>query len=410
MGSEWQATTLGTVIELKRGYDLPTSARIEGAYPVVSSSGISGYHAEAKVAGPGVVTGRYGTIGQVFYITEPFWPLNTTLYVRDFKGNDPRYVSYLLRTVDYQAYSDKAAVPGVNRNDLHTAGILLPPLPEQRAIAGILGALDDKIELNRRTNETLEAIARAIFKSWFVDFDPVKRNAEGRGPRDECDALFPDGFGNSELGRIPRGWRVTTISAVASISKTTVKPNDCPKRVWEHYSIPAYDAGGVALSEVGESIKSTKYRVPLDSVLVSKLNPQFPRVWLPDVCDGESAICSTEFIPFIPSYPTPRSYLYELMRSDLVQQAISERVTGSTGSRQRVRPDNVAQITVVEPPQDVLRSFDPIVNPIHVRIRESIRQSQSLAELRDTLLPKLISGDLRVPDAERWEERGQSCG
>ena len=187
MNDGWQDTSLGEVVELKRGYDLPRRERVAGSIPLVSSSGITDYHVEAKVKGPGVVTGRYGTLGQVFFVSEDFWtlPLNTTLYVRDFKGNDPRFISYFLTGLDFSAYSDKAAVPGLNRNHLHEASVQVPPLPEQRAIAHVLGTLDDRIELNRRMNETLEEMARALFKSWFVDFDPVRAKMEGRWRRGE---------------------------------------------------------------------------------------------------------------------------------------------------------------------------------------------------------------------------------
>jgi len=202
MSGEWKELALGDVIELKRGYDLPQQQRRSGRAPIVSSLGITGCHAEAMVKSPGVVTGRYGTLGQVFYITKDFWPLNTTLYVHNFKGNDPRFISYLLCSLDFLAYSDRAAVPGLNRNHLHTALVRLPTnVAEQRAIAHILGTLDDKIELNRRMNETLEAMARALFKSWFVDFDPVRAKAEGRDPGLPKDIanLFPDRFEDSEL-------------------------------------------------------------------------------------------------------------------------------------------------------------------------------------------------------------------
>ena len=204
---EWHETSLGEVIELKRGYDLPKRERIPGSMPLVSSSGITDYHAKAKVKGPGVVTGRTGTLGQVFFVRDDFWPLNTTLYVRDFKGHDPRFISYFLRTLDFSAYSDKAAVPGLNRNHLHQEIVRVPPLEEQRAIARVLGALDDKIELNRRTSETIEEMARALFRSWFVDFDPVRAKAEGRpsGLPPALDALFPASFEASELGEIPAG-------------------------------------------------------------------------------------------------------------------------------------------------------------------------------------------------------------
>ena len=152
---QWREMALGEVIELKRGYDLPKRKRIPGSVPLVSSSGISDCHIEAKVQGPGVVTGRYGTLGEVYFVPGDFWPLNTTLYVRDFKGNAPRFIAYLLKSFDFSAYSDKAAVPGVNRNHLHQAPVRVPALPKQRAIAHILGTLDDKIELNRRMNQTV---------------------------------------------------------------------------------------------------------------------------------------------------------------------------------------------------------------------------------------------------------------
>jgi len=143
MASEtWRHLSLGEVVTLQRGYDLPHKARKHGTVPIISSSGRIDTHNEARVAGPGVVTGRYGTIGEVFFISEDFWPLNTTLFVKDFKGNNPLFISFLLRTIDYQSYSGKSGVPGVNRNDLHEISVSLPPLPEQRAIATALSDVD----------------------------------------------------------------------------------------------------------------------------------------------------------------------------------------------------------------------------------------------------------------------------
>ena len=219
VGDEWCETKLGRVIELKRGYDLPQPKRVHGPVPVVSSSGPTDYHLESKVQGPGVVTGRYGTLGQVFFIPNNFWPLNTTLYVRDFKGNDPRFISYFLQKLDFSAYSDKAAVPGLNRNHLHEEVVCIPKdINEQRAIAHILGTLDDKIELNRGMNETLEAMARALFKSWFIDFDPVRAKMAGRDPGlpKHLADLFPDRLVNSELGEIPEGWEVKALDEIAN--------------------------------------------------------------------------------------------------------------------------------------------------------------------------------------------------
>ena len=212
----WLQKRLGDVIVLKRGYDLPgRDRRPGGSVPVVSSSGITDHHSESRVPGPGVVTGRYGTLGQVFFIPTDFWPLNTTLYVQDFKGNDPRFISYFLRRLDFSSFSDKAAVPGLNRNHLHEATVRIPEaVAEQRAIAHVLATIDDKIELNRHLNATLEAMARALFRSWFLDFDPVQAKMKGRDPGLPKDiaALFPDRLVESELGEIPFGWPVESLA------------------------------------------------------------------------------------------------------------------------------------------------------------------------------------------------------
>jgi type I restriction enzyme, S subunit len=138
----WRKLSLGEVITLQRGYDLPHRDRKDGTIPIISSSGSIDTHNEARATGPGVVTGRYGTIGEVFFIAEDFWPLNTTLFVKDFKGNNPLFISFLLRTIDYQSYSGKSGVPGVNRNDLHEISVSLPPLSEQKAIATTLNDID----------------------------------------------------------------------------------------------------------------------------------------------------------------------------------------------------------------------------------------------------------------------------
>src|SRR5690554_999042 len=262
MTADWIDMELGEFAELKRGYDLPKREREIGIIPLVSSSGTTDLHSVAKVKGPGVITGRYGTIGQVFYVEEDFWPLNTTLYVQNFKNNNPLFVYYLLKTISYEDYSDKAAVPGINRNHLHKAKIRVPVNPShQQEIAEKLWVLDSKIELNRQTNQTLEQIAQAIFKSWFVDFEPTRAKIaalEAGGSEDDAllaamqtiagsalfatdaadaDAqtqlarlqtehpeqyatlrataeLFPSAMQESELGEIPEGWSVCQVENI----------------------------------------------------------------------------------------------------------------------------------------------------------------------------------------------------
>ncbi|MEK9134587.1 MAG: restriction endonuclease subunit S, partial [Pseudomonadota bacterium] len=164
----WHTSRLGDVVTLQRGHDLPEAQRQDGDVPVVSSSGITGSHNEPKAKAPGVVTGRYGTIGEVFYVEEDYWPLNTALYVTDFKGNHPRFVAYFLQNVLRNYQSDKAAVPGVNRNVLHDLKVRSTDAKSQEKVADILSAYDDLIENNRRRMALLEEAARQLYREWFV--------------------------------------------------------------------------------------------------------------------------------------------------------------------------------------------------------------------------------------------------
>ena len=153
----WERKALGDIITLKRGHDLPIQKRLSGDYPVYSSSGITGSHNTFISEDEGVITGRYGTIGQVFYSDTPYWPLNTTLYVDDFKGNHPKFVYYLLKALNWDAFSVASAVPGINRNHVHKAVVLIPDVATQKYIAEVLSLFDEKIKNNTAINHNLAA-------------------------------------------------------------------------------------------------------------------------------------------------------------------------------------------------------------------------------------------------------------
>ncbi|WP_257008103.1 restriction endonuclease subunit S [Haemophilus influenzae] len=169
---------LNEFITLQRGFDLPSNKRISGSVPVVASTGIAGYHNEIKVKAPGVVIGRSGSIGGGQYIEKDFFPLNTTLYVKDFKGHYPRFIYYLLKSIDFTSFNVGTGVPTLNRNHLSSILISALGIDKEKEIANILGSLDQKIQLNIQINQTLEQIAQALFKSWFVDFDPVRAKVQ----------------------------------------------------------------------------------------------------------------------------------------------------------------------------------------------------------------------------------------
>ena len=216
MSAEWSSSTLGEFVRLQRGHDLTASEQQPGDIPIMGSAGPNGTHSTALANGPGVVVGRSGaSAGRVHFIDVDYWPHNTCLYVTDFLGNSPRFAYYLLQTLDLASFNSGSAQPSLNRNFLYSIPLKIPTRLEQDGIVALLSVLDDRIALLQETNATLEAIAQALFKSWFVDFDPVRAKMEGRVPEgmDEATArLFPDSFEESELGLVPRGWAIGILS------------------------------------------------------------------------------------------------------------------------------------------------------------------------------------------------------
>ncbi|MFC6661191.1 restriction endonuclease subunit S [Deinococcus multiflagellatus] len=396
--------TLGDVLTLQRGHDLPSQKRSSGSVPIVSSSGISDYHNSAAASGPGVVTGRYGTIGEVFYIEGDYWPLNTTLYVKDFKGNHPKFVYYLLKTIDFHQFNDKSSVPGVNRNHAHQARVSIPHPDTQRQIAAILSAFDDKIELNRQMNRTLEQMARALFKSWFVDFDPVRAKMRGEQPEGmdaETATLFPDEMEEVDGREVPRGWRVGTVGDIAQQTKEQIDPSIQPDARFAHFSIPAFDAENRPTLERGSAIKSNKFLIPEGAVLVSKLNPATPRIWDTDkVADADFKVCSTEFIPLIARQSEFYPLLLTALKDESFSKSLAEQASGTSNSHQRVRPADIITAPMMLPPSDVAVAFGRLTIPILGHMKYNIRESAHLSSIRDTLLPRLLSGEV---DVSGWE-------
>ncbi len=402
MGFDWSNGKLGDYIELKRGYDLPKAKRFAGTVPLVSSSGVSDQHDVAMVKGPGVVTGRYGTIGQVFYVESDFWPLNTTLYVRDFKGNDPKFIHYFLKTLDFLAYSDKAAVPGVNRNHLHEAVVIVPPLHAQREIGIFLSALDDRISLLRETNATLEAIAQALFKSWLVDFDPVRAKMEGRAPEgmDEATAaLFPDGLEESELGMVPTGWRIGTLADLSDLNPESWTARKHPQTVAYVDLANAKDNEISTITDFAFADAPSRARRVLrtgDTIVgtVRPGNRSFAFIHEP----VDNLTGSTGFAVLRPSKVENTEYVFLAATQDTSIEHLAHVADG--GAYPAVRPDVVIGLSCVIPNAEVLQRFHEVTEPLLAKVAENQKQAQTLATLRDTLLPRLISGQLRLPKAQ----------
>ncbi|MEW6308067.1 MAG: restriction endonuclease subunit S [Bacillota bacterium] len=407
MAGEWRELTWGDLATLEYGRALRGYAESKGRFRVFGTNGPVGWYDEALCCHPSVIIGRKGAYRGVHYSPAPFFVIDTAFYLEPKSEIDARWAYYELLTQDINGMDSGSAIPSTSREAFYNLPVLVPPPAEQRAIAHILGTLDDKIELNRRMSETLEEMARALFKSWFVDFAPVRAKAEGRNPglpKPLAD-LFPARLVDSELGEIPEGWEVGKLGDVVEHLRDSENPLDSPDAVFRHFSIPAFDDGQWPTLEHGASIKSLKFRVPLRVVLLSKLNPEIERVWLVDIQPGDRAVCSTEFLVLAPRSRYGRTYAYCGMRSPIFRQDIEGLVTGTSKSHQRAQPSAILGMAIVMPTAAINAAFERLACPLADRLLECRRESRTLAALRDALLPKLISGKLRVRDAEKFIAR-----
>ena len=343
-----------------------------------------------------------GTLGRAYKLTDKdriyFKDGNLTWFRNYSERIDPNWLLYWMRSeVGQQAFeqtkigSTQQALTIVNLKALR---ILLPSLHEQNEIAAILGALDDKIELNRKTAATLEEMARALYRSWFVDFDPVQARSQGIPPAHmppTTAALFPDNFGEDGL---PEGWRNGRLGDVAVNSRGKADPDtinqDTPYIGLEH--IPRQS---IAIADWGTAadVGSTKSQMKVGQFLFGKLRPYFHKVGLVPI-DG---ICSTDILVVEAKHKRWAQFVLSVISSkDLVDHVNA----ASTGTRMpRAKWQDLADYEIAVAPDEIADAFSNTVAPMHNRILASIRENQTLATVRDTLLPRLMSGELRVGDA-----------
>ena len=362
-----------------------------------------------RIKGGDVLITIVGSVGQVAVVPDELGGWNIARAVAMIRPKEPelsRWISFVLRSPSAQHQLGVAANTTVqttiNLKDLRVLRIPMPSDKTREAVCGILGALDDRISTLSQTNATLEAIAQALFKSWFVDFDPVRAKAEGREPEGvdaATVALFPSEFEDSELGQIPKGWHRVRFGDVAALSKGSVNPMTRPDQTFRHYSLPAFDAGQLPVSEVGEVIRSNKTPVPTGAVLVSKLNPHIPRIWFVDDVEDHS-VCSTEFLVWVPKPGAGSAFVYCLASSTAFNTAMRQLVTGTSNSHQRVKPDQLNEVQAAVVSDALIVAFEAIAAPLLQQVDRNRHRAATLAALRDALLPRLITGRLRLPIPE----------
>jgi type I restriction enzyme S subunit len=399
----WRKVKLGEVLELKYGFGLPEKKRGSGKVPVFGSSGIIGTHDQAAVESNGLIIGRKGHVGSVYYSDMPFYPIDTVYFVDKLKiPGDLKFFYYLLQCIPFEKIGSDVGVPGLNRDIAYGLEIVIPENPEeQKRIAEILSAFDDKIELNNKISRTLEQMAQAIFKGWFIKFNfPVefevkseKLKVKSLGYKESGGKMI-----DSELGKIPEGWKIGYLGD--GVCSEIIKPG-----------IERFNGEKIYLATadvMGTEIVNTSTRITYGNRPIrANSQPILNSIWFAKMIntykvlfffegnkeDIEKYILSTGFMG-IKALRNMQYYLYFFINSEnfhqikdtLVQGAVQEAITNA----------NIKEIKILIPPEDLMDKFNEKVESLIVKIYKNKVENQKLAALRDLLLPKLMSGEIKV--------------
>lgn len=386
---------LGTVMTLHRGYDLPNAQRKSGDVPVISSSGISGSHSIAKLVGENVITGRYGTIGEVFYHNGPCWPLNTTLFVEDFHGNDPKYVAYLLEVMLNALQidgTDKSTVPGVDRNVLHDLVVpYISDLASQKTTTRVLSAIDAKIANNKKLIAELEETARLIYDYWFTQFDFPSEN--GRPYRSSGGKMV----WSDELKReIPVGWKASTLSELCGFrngvnyDKDSMSGTHCRIVNVRNITSSTLFINPPELDEIDLPANLVKrYSISGDDILIARSGtPGAVRL----IDEPNGIIFCGFIICCTPNDSEHRSYLTMALKR---LEGTTATVTGGSILK-NVSQDTLKSVMVVCPPKAVIEQFNASVDVMLHQIVRTEKENWNLSNHRNWLLPMLMNGQLVV--------------
>lgn len=360
MADSFNRTTFGNFVKLQRGFDLPKQDREPGYFPVVASTAIQDYHSEYKVKPPGVVTGRSGSLGFVQYLDVPFWPLNTTLWVKDFKGNIPKFVFYFLQTIGLERYNSGAGVPTLNRNHLDGLDVVIPSISTQRKIAAILSAYDNLIENNLRRIKILEEMAQNLYREWFVKF-----RFPGHGKTR---------FTDSPLGRIPEGWEVKKLSDVLELNYgKALKKEDRRNGIF-----PVYGSSGVVGTHDTSLVKGP-------GIIVGRKGNVGSVFW----CDDDFFVIDTAY--YVTSSLPLRLLFYVLPMLNFINSDAA--VPGLSRAQ-------AYTLDIIVPPAALISKFCKLADTFEQQVSTLQHLIHCLRRTRDLLLPKLISGEVDVSELD----------
>ena len=360
--NEWKEYKLGEIVTFQRGHDLPKDKMIDGGIPVAGSNGIIGYHNQFTKEGPGVTIGRSGNIGIPHYYPNAYWAHNTVLYIVDFKGNDAKFMYYLLKTFDFTQLNTGSAVPSLNRNHIHELPVSIPDVSTQRRLASILSSLDDMIDLLHRENATLEQMAETLFRQWFV----VETKEE-----------------EIVLGDVIK----TTSGGTPSRKHSEYYDNGTV------YWVKSKELDGSFISSTEELIteeavaNSSAKMLPEKSVLIAMYGATVGEYGIL----SEPMTCNQAVCALIPNESYPYTYLYvwtALMKEEFINLA-------SGAAQQNISQDLIKQ-QIVCGNIDRIKQYDEIVRSYFEKMENNQKQIQTLIQTRDGLLPKLMSNEINI--------------
>lgn len=399
MSVEWRKSTWGDEISLEYGKALRGYTDAEGPVRVFGTNGPIGWTTEPLASGPGIIVGRKGAYRGVHYSATPFFVIDTAYYVVPKTELDMRWLYYAIIHYKLGELDDGSPIPSTTRSAVYVRDLEVPPLEEQRSIAAILGSFDDKINLNHKTNRTLEAMVRAIFQSWFIDFDPIKAKAQHAtsfpGMSQTIFNDLPSRLVESELGAIPKGWdHIQICDLVEVIGGGT--PNTKEPLFWEdgvHPFCTPKDMSKLAspilldtkrhITDSGVE-KISSGQLPIGTVLLSSRAP------IGYLAITETPVSVNQGI--IAMQTGDVSNIYILLWTEANMETIKSRSGGSTFAE--ISKSNFRPIPALRPTDEVLAAFDELVRPLYERVVSNLRESVTLMMLRDTLLPVLVSGKI----------------
>lgn len=387
MSSEqWKELYFREIVKLLYGKSLSAKKRISGKYNVYGSGGIIGTHNDYLVEGPGIIIGRKGTVGSVYFEKNPYFPIDTTYYIKDSFNYNIKYLFYMLCNANLNIMNTHSAVPGLNRDNLYQKKFKVPKLEEQKQIATILSSLDDKIELNNRINKNLETMAQAIFKHWFIDFEFPNENGE---PYKSSGGEMVD----SELGPIPEGWNVRPLDQIADFLNGLAMQKYRPKNGNNH--LPVLKIKELKMGKTSKNSDKcsvnieSKYIVDDGDIIFSWSGSLEVRIW----CGGKAGLNQHLFKVTSANY-SKWFYYYWIKYHIGDFRRIAEDKTTTMG---HIKREHLRKAKVLDPGKIFFEKFNKLINGLFKLFINNEKETKYLSQLRGTLIPKLMSGEIRVP-------------